>query len=159
MSDDNELKSKFWTALKDHPVIMVGMANEGGNSRPMTAQFQGDAHTFWVFTTKAGEFFERFTEDHHAVATYCAKDHTLFATVAGQLTLETDRELLDRLWNRFVAAWFDGKEDPNIALLRFDAESAEIWLNETSLLSGVKLLLGADPKRELANEAAKVAMS
>jgi len=158
MSDDKELRAKFWTAFKEHPLVMMGMANEAGASRPMTAQFQDSRHSWWYFTTKNGEFFKRFTEDHRAVATYCARDHRLFATVAGKLTLETDTALLDRLWNRYVEAWFDGKQDPNLALLRFDADAAEIWLNETSLLTGVKLLLGADPKREFANDVAKVAM-
>jgi len=158
MSDEKELKAKFWTALKGHPLVMVGTANEAGASRPMTAQFQEGSNSWWFFTTKDGEFFQRFTQDHHAVATYCAKDHRLFASVAGTLTLVMDRELLDRLWNSHVEAWFDGKEDPNLALLRFDAASAEIWLNETSLLSGVKLLLGADPKREFADNVAKVKM-
>jgi len=158
MSDDNELKSKLWAALKDHPLVMVGLVNEAGRSRPMTAQFQEGSHSWWFFTTKDGEFFERFTQDHGAVATYCAKDHRMFASIAGQLTLDTNRERVDQLWNRYEAAWFDGKDDPKLALLRFEAASAEIWLNETSLLSGVKLLLGADPKRELANDVARVAM-
>ena len=36
-----------------------------------------------------------------------------------------DRAAIDRLWNRFVAAWFEkGKDDPKLALLRFDPERA-----------------------------------
>ena len=31
-------------------------------------------------------------------------------------------------WNGLVAAWFEGgKDDPKLALLRLDAERAEIW--------------------------------
>jgi general stress protein 26 len=158
MSQEQELKEKFWSAFKAHPVIMVGLSVESGVSRPMTAQFEGDSNSWWFFTTKDGEFFRKFTEDHRAVATYCAKDHGLFATVAGHLTLEVDRGMIDRLWNRLVAAWFEGKDDPKLALLRFDGDSAEIWLNETGLLAGVKLLLGGDPKREYADHVVKVAL-
>jgi general stress protein 26 len=158
MSNEQDLKDKFWSAFKEHPVIMLGLAIESGVSRPMTAQFQGDSDSCWFFTTKDGDLFQRFTEDHRAVATYCAKDQRLFANVLGKLTLEAERDMVDRLWNRYVAAWFEGKDDPNLALLRFDATSAEIWLNETGLLAGVKLLLGADPKREYADHVAKVAM-
>ena len=28
--------------------------------------------------------------------------------------------MIDRLWNPFVAAWFEGKDDPKLQLLRFD---------------------------------------
>jgi general stress protein 26 len=158
VSHAQELKQKFWNAFKENPVIMVGLAIESGVSRPMTAQFLGESASWWFFITKEGEFFQRFTEDHRAVATYCAKDPGLFAAVLGRLTLEADRNMIDRLWNRYVGAWFDGKDDPNLALLRFDATSGEIWLKETGLVAGVKLLLGADPKKEYADHVARVTM-
>ena len=56
-----------------------------------------------------------------------------------------------------VAAWFEGgKDDPNLVLLRLDAETAEIWLNESNLLAGVKMLLGADPKKDYQDKVADV---
>ena len=57
--------------------------------------------------------------------------------------------MVDKLWSRFAAAWFEGgKADPKLQLLRLDPEHAEVWLNESSLFAGVKLLLGRDPKQE-----------
>ena len=40
--------------------------------------------------------------------------------------------------------------------LRFDPEHAEIWLNEHSLVAGVKMLLGKDPKQEYQDKVAQV---
>ena len=52
------------------------------------------------------------------------------------------------LWNPFIAAWFEGgKDDPKVRLLRMDPADAHVWLNEHSLLAGVKLMLGVDPKQ------------
>jgi hypothetical protein len=42
------------------------------------------------------------------------------------------------------------------ALLRFDAERAEIWLDGSSLVAGIKLLLGADPKQDYKDKVAEV---
>ena len=56
--------------------------------------------------------------------------------------------MIDRLWNPFIAAWFDGKNDPKLVLLRFDPENAEVWLNESSMLAGVKMLFGSDPRED-----------
>jgi general stress protein 26 len=56
--------------------------------------------------------------------------------------------VIERLWNPFIAAWYEGKDDPKLALLRLDAEDGEVWLNESSMLAGVKLLLGRDPKQD-----------
>ena len=60
-------------------------------------------------------------------------------------------------WNRFIAVWFEGgKDDPKLALLRLDAERAEIWVDASSLVAGIKLLLGADPKKDQKNKVAEV---
>ena len=92
-----------------------------------------------------------------AFFTFTDKGHDLWASVTGRLSVQTDRAVIDRLWNPFVAAWYEGgKDDPKLALLRFDAEHAEIWLNEHSLLAGVKMLLGVDPKRDYADKNAEV---
>ena len=73
--------------------------------------------------------------------------------------MDTDRAMIDRLWNRFVAAWFEGsKDDPKLALIRLDAEEAEIWLDASSLIAGVKMLLGVDPKKNYQDNVAEVAL-
>lgn len=73
--------------------------------------------------------------------------------------MDNDRAMIDRLWNRFVAAWYEGgKDDPKLALIRLDAEEAEIWLDASSLIAGVKMLLGVDPKKDYQDNVAKVAL-
>jgi len=65
--------------------------------------------------------------------------------------------VVERLWNRFVAAWYPGgKTDPTLALLRLDAERAEIWLDGSSLVAGVKMLLGVDPRKSYKDKVAQV---
>lgn len=41
-------------------------------------------------------------------------------------------------------------------LLRLDAEHAEVWLNENSMLAGVKMLLGRDPRKDYKDKVADV---
>jgi general stress protein 26 len=73
------------------------------------------------------------------------------------LAVDNDRAVIDRLWNRFVAAWYEqGKDDPKLVLLRFDPRQAEIWENEWSLVAGIKLLFGSDPKKDYADKTANV---
>ena len=86
-----------------------------------------------------------------------SKGHDLFATIHGSIIGDHDRATIDRLWNPFVAAWFEGgKEDPKLALLRLDAERAEIWLDGSSLIAGIKMLFGADPKKDYKERVADV---
>ena len=97
---------------------------------------------------------------HEAAAYFTDKGHDLFAAVQGELVADNDPAMIDRLWNRFVAAWFEGgKSDPNLQLLRFTPDRAQIWLNENSLLAGVKLLLGSDPKKDYQDKVADVRLN
>ena len=43
-----------------------------------------------------------------------------------------------------------------MTLLRLDAEKAEIWQDASSLVSGIKMLLGADPKQDYKDKVAEV---
>ena len=153
-----ELEKKFWKALKSDRTLMLGLDGvEDGHSRPMTAQVEGERGPIWFFTGKPNALVEHLADGKRAIAAFSAKDHELFASIKGNLRIDQDRAVIDRLWNPFIAAWFEGgKDDPNLVLLRLDAETAEIWLNESNLLAGVKMLLGADPKQDYADKAAEV---
>ena len=92
-----------------------------------------------------------------AVLTFASKGHDLFATVDGTLSVDNDREVIDRLWNPFIAAWFEqGKDDPKLRLLRLDPAGGEVWENENSLLAGIRILLGIDPKQSYEGKTASV---
>ncbi len=156
-----ELEAKFWKALKSDMTIMLGLEDSKDAAlRPMTAQLEGDkGGPVWVITAKDTELVKGLRGGSKAIATFTSKSHDIFATVHGKLTLDNDRAMIDKLWNRFVAAWFDkGKDDPKLALLRFDTEQAEIWLDGSSIVAGIKMLLGFDPKEEYKDHVAKVAL-
>lgn len=157
MDTPEQLEQKFWKALKSDRTLMLGVDGvEDGHSRPMTAQVEGERGPIWFFTGKPNAVVEHLSQNRRAIAAFSAKDHSLFASISGNLVVDNDRAVIDRLWNPFIAAWFDGKDDPRLVLLRFDAEHAEVWLNENSLLAGVKMLLGVDPKRDYADKNAEV---
>lgn len=93
------------------------------------------------------------------IGAFSSKGHDLFASVKGTLSIVNDRATIDRLWNPFIAAWFEGKDDPKLVLLRLDPDQAEIWLNENNLLAGVKMLFGMDPKKDMDGKVAEVNLS
>ena len=137
---------------------MLGLDGvEDGHARPMTAQFEDDRSPLWFFTAKDTGLVRLLSRGNRAIATFASKGNDLFATMHGSLVVETDPAVIDRLWNPFVAAWFEGgKADPKLALLRLDAERAEIWLDDSSIFAGVKLLLGIDPKKAYRDKVAEV---
>jgi general stress protein 26 len=160
MPTPQEIEAKFWKALKSDMTMMLGLDGvEDGHARPMTALLDGERSPMWFFTSTDNAIVRKLGEGNRAIATFASKGHDIFATVHGTLGLDNNPATVDRLWNRHVAAWFPGgKDDPKLALLRLDAERAEIWLDASSLLAGIKLLLGADPKEEYRDKVAEVAL-
>ncbi|MDB6162610.1 MAG: ral stress protein [Xanthomonadaceae bacterium] len=158
MPTPQELESRLWKSLDSDRTVMLGLDGvDGGHARPMTTQVEGERSPLWFFTANDTVLVQQLAEGRRACVHFSSKGHDLFASMQGTLSKDDDRATIDRLWNPFVAAWFGGgKDDPKLALLRFDAEHAEIWENASSLLSGVKLLLGVDPKRDYRDKVARV---
>ena len=164
MDKEAELEKKFWKSLRHDRVAMLSLVGvEDGHSQPMSAQLleDDDEHggTIWFFTSRDTDLAHSMGAGHRAHLHFSAKGHDLFASVHGELLPVNDRVTIDRLWNRFVAAWFEGgKEDPKLQLLRFDPDRAQIWLSENSALAGIRLLLGRDPKQDYKDKVADVNM-
>ena len=161
MPTPQELETKFWKALESDMTVMLGLDGvEDGHTRPMTAQLDGQHGPIWFFSSKDNALVNELNRNDRAIATFSSKGHDLFATVHGRLSVDMSRATLDKLWNRFVAAWFEGgKDDPKLCLLRLDPEKGEIWLEGSSLVAGVKMLLGMDPKKQYKDHVAKVSLS
>ena len=159
MPTPQELEERLWSALKSDMTIMLGLVGvDDAHALPMTAQLlHDDGGPIYVFTSSENRLVENLSHSDRAVATFVSKGHDLFATMHGRLSLESDPAIVDALWNRFVAAWYEGgKTDPKLRLLKLDPERAEIWLDASSLLAGIKLMFGADPKKEYRDNVAKV---
>lgn len=149
MPNPAELEDKFWKALKSDRTALLGLSSGGaGHAQPMTAQIDGDeGGPIWFFSADDVDLVRATGDGADAFIHFAAKGHDLFASVDGRLAIVNDRDTIERLWNPFVAAWFEGgKDDPKLRLLRFEPGHAQIWLNENSLFAGIRMLLGSDPK-------------
>lgn len=166
MADDQEIKQKFWKALNSDMTMFLGLAEgEDGHARPMTAQLEENGWTgsdysgpIWFFTSTDNSLYQKIGTSDRAMAHFVSKGHDLWATVHGTLTTSQDRATIDRLWNRFVAAWYSGKDDPKIALIRLDPAEAEVWIDASSIVAGIKMLVGIDPKQDYKDKVATVTL-
>ena len=161
---DSELEAKFWKALAGDRVAMLGLVGKTqGHGQPMSAQILHDEHArgpIWFFTANDTDLARAMGQEHRASLHFSSKGHDLFASVEGELVVDNNRAVIDRLWNKFVAAWYPGgKDDPKLLLIRFEPDHATVWLNENSLVTGVKLLLGRDPKRDYKDKVADIRMA
>lgn len=153
-----ELEKKLWKALDSHATVFLGLSNrEHGHARPMTVITEGEHGPLYVFTTKDNDMVQEAGQGSAAFMHYASKGHDLWACIHGNVTVTQDRALIDRLWNSHIAAWYDGKDDPKIAVIAFDPDHAEVWEDSSSIVAGVKTALGlSDPKADAQSKKATV---
>lgn len=138
--DTHKLKQHMWDKLEKGPFLMVGLADGQSHSEPLTAQLDKDqVDTIWFFIGKDN----RLATGGPAMAQFVSKGQDFFACLSGNVTVDNDPAMIDKLWSKPVEAWFPaGKNDPNLALLRFDIDDAELWETDMSLSGKLKMLFG-----------------
>ena len=164
MADDRQIEEKFWKALEDSPFLMLGVeGTRDGATQPMTANFEvqdRDAGVVWIFTARDHDLTRAMGQSNRALASYSGKGHDLFSSLRGTLEIVNDRATIDRLWSPVVAEWYEGKDDPKLALIRFDIENAKIWLSDVEgfLKPAFNKLLGRKPEAGMKEKVAEVSL-
>ena len=164
MADDREIEEKFWSELKSSPFVMLGVeGTRGGATQPMTANFEDqdrDAGVVWFFTANDHDLTRAMDQSNRAIGAFSAKGHGLFASLRGTLEIVNDRPTIDRLWSPMVAEWYEGKDDPKMALVRFDIDDAKIWKSDVQgfLKPAFNKLLGRKPEAGMKEKVAEVSL-
>jgi general stress protein 26 len=150
MADDADIEREFWKALKDGPVLMLGIDGErGAATQPMTAFYDDGSAPFWFFTANDHDLVRSLDRGDRAIAAFAAKGHDMFASLRGRLSQDNDQAVIDRLWNPVVSQWYEGgKADPKLALLRLDVDDAKLWKSDLGgfVRPAINKLLGRKPE-------------
>jgi general stress protein 26 len=124
---------KLAVALKDIKFTMFTTIGEDGNlySRPM-ATLEIDERKFngrlWFFTDIKSPKVFNIQSNQHINLAYAKPDEQKYISVAGNARIINDRQKMKELWTPAMKAWFpEGVDDPNIALLCVEVDSAELW--------------------------------
>ena len=148
-SDDVARRRSVEIAQDSRFCMVTSTATDGAlHARPMTPQQVTDDLESWFFISRSSEQAADLGARPDVNLSFAGSSDWL--SVAGRATLVDDRVLVKEMWNPVVEAWFpDGAEDPDVLLLRVDAESAEYWRapggRAASLLSFVKAKVTGEP--------------
>lgn len=130
MSDRQDHIRKLAELIKDVDIAMLTSRKADGSlvSRPLGTQeveFDGD---LWFATGADSEKVAEITADPRVNVSYASKGKNTYVSVAGTASVVRDRAKIDELWSPAMKIFFPGgKDDPNLALIRVRAESAEYW--------------------------------
>ncbi len=138
MSD--EIRQRMWKAMAESPYVMVSLTGVSGHAEPMTAILDEKAGgKFWFYMNRNN----RLAPGGRAMAQFVSPGHDLFCCISGTLAEERDPAVVDRYWSSTVEAWFaGGRNDPDLLMMRFDLDDAEIWTRDSSFKGLFKLMSG-----------------
>ena len=102
-------------------------------SRPMQTQdfeFDGD---LWFFTSSKTHKAEEIEKDSRVNVSYASPATNTYVSVSGTAQIVKDKAKIDEYWNDILRAWFpEGKDSPDLVLLKVAVEQAEYWDSPSS---------------------------
>ncbi|GAA0894426.1 hypothetical protein GCM10009122_41070 [Fulvivirga kasyanovii] len=107
--------------------------NHNLRSRPMyTLQLDGEG-VLWFFTTRNSPKLDEIEENNHVNLSYADANSHTYISITGSAVCVDDDERKEKFWSPIHEAWFpQGKDDPNLCLLKVRIKHVERWDTETS---------------------------
>lgn len=109
-------------------MLVTETSNGTLRSRPMSVKTTDSDDCLWFLTNdESGKVLEIESNRQVNVSFARPSDHT-FISVSGIAQITDDRDKVDEVWTADAGLWFkDGKNDPNLTLIRVEPSQAEYW--------------------------------
>ena len=155
---------KLRSMIKAIDFCMLTTIDEQGDphSRPMSSNGDIDDNgDLWFFTGASSHKVGEIAGSPKVNVSFADPENQRYVSVTGTAQLVRDRNKIDELWRPEFKMWFpEGKDDPEVALLRVTLEKGEYWDSPSStigfalsfvssLVSGKEAEFGENEKVEL----------
>jgi general stress protein 26 len=127
--------------------VTQGRDAAGLHARPMAVAKMDEDGSLWFVTGQDTPKIDELVA--HPNALVCLQNARQYVTINGHVSIVKDRSKVDEMWSESFRIWFDGKDDPNLVLLRLIPSAGEYW--DQSGIRGVQYAFRA-AKAYLSNE-------
>lgn len=138
--------SKIAALVRDIKFTMVTFVNHEGHlhAAPMTTQDEEFNGTVWFIGAKDSDLVRSIPGNAQINLIYSDSDRHNYVSINGTAQLVNDPAKLDELWSDGYKAFFaQGKQDPNIQLIKVEANGAQYWEGDGNIVSIVKMTKAA----------------
>jgi general stress protein 26 len=123
--------------------MLMTMIGSDHSSRPMTVA-RVDGARIGVLVDATADWFGAVEHGRAVVhLTFSDNRKNTYAALNGRATTTRDRAAVRDHWNPAASAFFEGKDDPNAAVLWFDATEGQYWDGPSGRLGSVIALVRA----------------
>jgi len=129
---------KLREIIKDIDFCMLTTIDEAGDphSRPMSSNGDIDPDgDLWFFTNASSVKVSEVEQSPKVNVSFADPDNQRYVSVTGVAHLVRDPKKIDELWRPEFRMWFpQGKDDPEVALLKVSLEKGEYWDSSSSTI-------------------------
>ncbi|GAB2564158.1 pyridoxamine 5'-phosphate oxidase family protein [Spirosoma aerophilum] len=109
-------------------LLTTQMPSGALRSRPMATHQLDPDGTMWFFTRADSDKVAHIRQHPSISLGFSDPQAQVSVTTAGEAEVVNDQAKVDALWNESLRDWFpEGKDDPNIVLLRITTLAGECW--------------------------------
>lgn len=102
--------------------------DQGDSTRPMSTQGVDEDGTLWFFSDKNSIKNKEIANDKNVRLYYSHPSKSSYMVLNGEAEIVVDKVKVEELWSPLVKTWFkEGKDDPNITLLKVTPTNAYYW--------------------------------
>ena len=125
-------------------MLVTDVTDYPGDVRPMAIQKVEDDGTFWFLSSGASEKNGDIAHDARVILTIQNDEKYEYLALSGVASVHTDRVTIDKYWTDYANAWFDGKDDPRVTVLRVTPNAGHYWQTTSGkIVSFVKMSFAA----------------
>jgi general stress protein 26 len=138
MTDQDDAPKTLEELTSAGTTVMFALTNAGPiESRPLTIAEIGEDRLS-ILVDDTAPWLQGMSPGAGAHLTISDVRSNTFVSLTGSASLSKDSSVIDRLWNPAAAAYFDdGKDDPGVAVLHFDASSGTYWTAPSGRIGGL----------------------
>ena len=97
------------------------------NSRPMSLQECDEEGNLWFISSKESNKNMEIEADSKVQLYFMNNGDSEYLSIFGKAFIYDDKDTIEDKWSIFANAWFDGKEDPNVSIIRVLPNEAYYW--------------------------------
>lgn len=127
MREDAIKKIKELSEKAKFCMFCTDLTNLPNNSRPMSIQETDSEGNLWFISSDSSNKNFEIKEDKRVQLYFMNNSDSEYLSIFGDAFIYKDRHTIEEKWSPMANAWFDGKDDPNVSIIRVQPKETYYW--------------------------------
>ena len=133
-------------------LMMTNLEQRPFSVRPMALQKVDDRGCIYFFSERNSEKNAELERSNEMHLTFSNDSKSEYLSLYGFAKVYRDQQEIDEMYSAFVNTWFEGKDDPNITIIKFIPQTGHYWDTKNGKIVALAgMMIGAITGKETDN--------